>query len=153
MTGVLDVEDNTFLMWTYGDDVVTVQLSWENWGENEDTIHYAVYNEKFEVVREVRARDTHDLYDIYTPRYLPSQKRWYFNTDDCFYTASEDFSELTKIADFDLRKYYILEDRIVYYRTPYDYYEPEINADIYGEMGLGGKRSIPKITTRKHSAW
>lgn len=138
VTGVLDVEDVDPLMWTCGDGVVTVRVSWENWGENENTLHYVVYNEKFEVAREIRDRDTIGLENMYNPRYLPSQKRWYFNLNDCFYTANDDFSEVIKIADNDLYRYYILDDRIVYYKVIYDLYEPQNKADIFGIMDLDG---------------
>ena len=138
VTGVLDVDEYP-LRWTFGDGVVTVEVSWDAWDVNEDTLHYVVYNEKFEPIRELRDGEIGDLEYIYYPRYLPSQKRWYFNSDnDCFYTANDDFSEITKIADFTVRQYYILEDRIVYYRTIHNNSDPKNNADIFGEMKFDG---------------
>lgn len=138
VTGVLDNENEEPLDWTYGDGVVTVQVSWDAWGANEDTLHYVVYNEKFETVREVHDRDISDLEYIYYPKYLPSKKRWYFRCNDCFYTANEDFSEITKIADFNAYRYYVLEDKIVYYKLIYNYDDPQNNADIFGIMDLEG---------------
>lgn len=121
---------------TYGDGVVTADLQGYMDQQDASRPHYAVYNEKFEIIKEVYDSD---ISDIYCLTYLPSKKCWYFNKNDSFYTANEDFSEMSKIADFDLREYFVLEDKIVYYRTVYNYSDPQNNADIFGIMELNGK--------------
>lgn len=121
---------------TYGDGVVTADLQGYTDRQDASHPHYVVYNERFEIIKEVYDADISDIYGL---TYSPSKKCWFFNKNEGFYTANEDFSEMSKIADFDLRKYFVLEDKIVYYRTVYNYSAPQNNADIFGIMELNGK--------------
>jgi len=149
VTGVLDVEDESFPYVSYGEGVVLVEVYHPHQAldNDENPLRYVVYNERFEPIREVYQSDISDIYYPYSLRYLPSQKRWYFNSDDCFYSANEDFSEPTRISDHELYQYYVLDDRIVYYQVIADYDNPENNADILGVMDLDGNIISETVTS------
>ena len=139
-TGVLDVDDEDFPSYTYAEGTVTVEVYHPHQAldSDENPLRYVVYNEKFEPIREVNQFDISEIYYPHGLRYLPSQKRWYFNSNNCFYTANGFFSGITKIADFTAYRYYVLEDKIVYYKLISNYDDPQNNADIFGIMDLEG---------------
>ncbi|MDE6728646.1 MAG: hypothetical protein K2J80_12020 [Oscillospiraceae bacterium] len=118
---------------TYGNGVITPDFKSGSELYGDPTIpHFVVYNEKFEPINEIYDMDIFDL------AYIPSKKCWYFTKDDGFYRANEDFSEATKLNDFGFTKYYVLEDKIVYYRRIRNSLDPTNDANIFGVIDLDG---------------
>lgn len=124
--------------YSYGEGVITVCV--QNYDEFDPTLPlYVVYNERFEPVKELYADDPEVFFDKRDVKYSPSKKLWYYNTlDDCFYAANEDFSEKTKLAEHEIRKYFVLDNKIAYYRINYEYPDKSNNADFFGIMDLNG---------------
>lgn len=136
VTGGLDVEGGTFARINYGDGVITVNYTdWEAIQSGVDALRFVVYNERFEPIKEIY---NSDIPDIYSLKYYPSRKCWYFNKDDGLYRANEDFSDEVRITDFWLGSFYIVDDRMIYYKAVDNLTAPGNSADIFGIMDLDG---------------
>lgn len=124
--------------YSFGEGVITVCVQDYDEFDPKQPL-YVVYNERFEPVKELYAEDPEMFFDKRDIKYSLSKKCWYYNTlDDCFYAANEDFSEITKLADHEIRKYIVLDDKIVYYRVISEYPDKSNNADFFGIMDLEG---------------
>ncbi len=118
---------------TYGNGVITLGVQYTH--SNTEDLQIAVYNERLECIREVYGDE---MSETYIQKYDPKRDCWYFHKNDHFCRANSDFSDITAITDYAMRDYYITEDRIIYYRTVYDYSNPASDADIFGIMDLDG---------------
>lgn len=118
---------------TYGDGVITLGIQYVH--SNTEDLQIAVYNERLECIREVYGAE---MSETYIQKYDPIRDCWYFRKNDHFCRANSDFSDITAITDYSMPDYYITEDRIIYYRTVYDYQNPVSDADIFGIMDLDG---------------
>lgn len=128
--GVLDAPGEFHSM-TYGDGVVTLGIY-----EDENKLKIVVYNEKLEAIKKFYEDE---LPENYYQKYDPINDCFYFSGDSGFCRADGDFSEITVLDDFTLNgNYFILDDKIIYYRKVYDYQSPADNADIFGIMELDG---------------
>lgn len=94
-----------------------------------------VYNEKFEPIKTLY---NEDIPDCYSMRYYSSNKWWVYNKEDGLYRANEDFSEEVRLFDNYVPKFYIVGDKIVYYKSIYEMFDTRDDAAIFGIMDLDG---------------
>ncbi|MDE6579569.1 MAG: hypothetical protein K2K41_03450, partial [Ruminiclostridium sp.] len=129
----------SFHSMTYGGGVITLGITYKTDDENMNEIKVAVYNEKLQLIKEVY---NSDISEIYIQKYDPIADRWYFHDEEEYFCRADgDFSNITKLMNMPhstLRDYYITDDAIIYYKTVYDYSDPDSNADIFGIMDLDG---------------
>lgn len=129
----------SFHSMTYGSGVITLGITYKTDEENMNEIKVAVYNEKLQLIKEVYDSD---ISEIYIQKYDPITNHWYFHDEEEYFCRADgDFFNITKLMNMPnstLRDYYITDDAIVYYKTVYDYSDPDGNADIFGIMDLDG---------------
>lgn len=122
------------LLYSDGGFVLNV-TDWAAVERGENTPRFVVYNEKFEPIKTLYTKDAPECYSII---YYHSRKWWFYQKEGSFYRANEDFSEEVRLSTGYVPKFYIVGDKIVYYKSVDDKSAPQNKAAIFGIMDLDG---------------
>lgn len=132
-------EFGSYQRFTYDDGVFVLDVTdWAAVESGENSPRFVVYNEKLEPIKTYYSNDVPDCYSV---RYYLSQKSWYYHKTDegnSVFKANEDFSGEVKIFDEYIPKFYIVGDKIVYYKSIHDTNAPQNEAAIFGISDLDG---------------